>query len=79
MFLLSLFLSIVTNRRTKITQFLCLGESFGGVVAQIFTTEHPSMVDGLVLLSSKAKMVLSPEMKFKLVYLLPILQVFGKL
>ena len=48
-------------------------------MAQIFTTEYPSMVDGLILLSSKAKMVLSPEMKFKLVYLLPILQVFGKL
>ena len=48
-------------------------------MAQVFTTEYPSRVDGMILLSSKAKTILSPEVKWKLDNLLPILEFFGKL
>ena len=46
-------------------------------MAQVFTTEYPSRVDGMILLSSKAKTILSPEVKWKLENLLPILEFFG--
>lgn len=54
-----------------------VGESFGGIVAQHFTLEHPDKVHKMVLLSSLAKTVLPPDIQFKLDYLMPVIATFG--
>lgn len=56
-----------------------IGESFGGVVAQQFTIDHPDAVDRLVVLSSLAKTDMPPIIAFKANYLLPAVRGLGLL
>jgi hypothetical protein len=59
------------------TSSLPLGESFGGVIAQIFTSQHPDRVSSMVLLSSLAKTALPPNIEWKARNLLSILELLG--
>ncbi|CAM9745083.1 unnamed protein product, partial [Hapterophycus canaliculatus] len=54
-----------------------VGESFGGMVAQRLAVDFPEKVDGLVLLSSLAKVELTPVVKFKADYVLPVVEGIG--
>lgn len=54
-----------------------VGESFGGVVAQWYTSLYPDHVSTLVLLSSLAKTDLPPAIAWKADNLLPILKGVG--
>jgi pimeloyl-ACP methyl ester carboxylesterase len=70
----------VVERRPTPTSSLritLVGESFGGVVAQVFAHSYPSSLSSLVLLSSLAKTNLPPEIEWKVRNLLPILKTVG--
>jgi pimeloyl-ACP methyl ester carboxylesterase len=54
-----------------------IGESFGGVIAEVFAVAYPELVDRLVLLSSLAKTSLPPDILFKLHYVLPVVESIG--
>eukprot|EP00903_Cladosiphon_okamuranus_P013235 g12341.t2 len=56
-----------------------VGESFGGMVAQRLALDFPDKVDRLVLLSSLAKPELTPIVKFKAGYVLPVVETVGYL
>eukprot|EP00752_Nemacystus_decipiens_P008312 g7430.t1 len=56
-----------------------VGESFGGMVAQRLALDFPDRVDRLVLLSSLAKPELTPIVKFKADYVLPVVETIGYL
>ena len=55
-----------------------VGESFGGVVAQHVALEHSERVEALVLLSSLAKTELTPVVRFKLRFMLPVVELLGR-
>ncbi|CAM9314624.1 unnamed protein product [Choristocarpus tenellus] len=54
-----------------------VGESFGGMIAQRLALDFPEKVTKLVLLSSLAKTELTPVVKFKATFLLPIVEALG--
>ncbi|CAM9338269.1 unnamed protein product [Ectocarpus sp. 12 AP-2014] len=54
-----------------------VGESFGGMVAQRLALDFPSKVDRLVLLSSLAKPDLTPVVRFKAKFILPVVEGIG--
>ncbi|CAM9739678.1 unnamed protein product [Ectocarpus sp. 6 AP-2014] len=56
-----------------------VGESFGGMVAQRLALDFPDKVEGLVLLSSLAKLELPPSVKFKADFVLPVVESIGYL
>jgi pimeloyl-ACP methyl ester carboxylesterase len=70
----------VAERRSTSTsrpRVTLVGESFGGVVAQVFAYNYPTCLSSLVLLSSLAKTNLPPEIEWKVRNLLPILKTVG--
>ncbi|CAM9755564.1 unnamed protein product [Pylaiella littoralis] len=56
-----------------------VGESFGGMVAQRLALDFPDKVKRLVLLSSLAKPELTPIVKFKADFVLPVVEAIGYL
>ena len=68
---------VIASELPSDAQVSLVGESFGGVVAQTYTLQHPEKVSKLVLLSSLAKTELTDEVLFKLKYVLPPVEFLG--